>query len=123
MAKKNRGFSRQLKREIKELRARNLDLLRIQDNYNALRDRAVMFKQEFSIGEEDMYQMQKMGQAPDVQLVRSMINQLMQSAEFRRMVHIEQRERNFRYEEHSPKFTVTLEVLKPIPTIYDYYAK
>lgn len=124
MAKKNRAFSRQLKREIKELRSENECLRSVSQQfkyreneyrrqYNALRGRVSLLSREYIIGEVDAYHMRQAGLKPDVQLTNSMVREMMESDDFRKMFRIE---RDPEFIGMGTKYRVSLELLEPIIT-------
>lgn len=122
MAKKNRAFSRQLKREIKELRSENECLRSVSQQfkirakeysrqYNTLCGRIRKLSREYIIGEVDAYHMRQAGLEPDVQLVNSMVREMMESDDFRKMFRIE---RDPEFMGMGTKYKVSLELLEPI---------
>lgn len=122
MAKKNRSFSRQLKREVKELRSENECLRSVSqqfkirakeysNKYNALRGRVRELSREYIIGEVDAYHMREAGLKPDVQLVNSMVREMMESDDFRKMFRIEH---DTAFIGMGTKYKVSLDLLEPI---------
>lgn len=129
--KKNRAYSRQLKREIKELRRKNechehvIEAVKcyLSDNkvkYEALCERIRLFAHEFTVCESDMYHLQKAGLNIHTQLIDSMMRHLMQNGEFRAMFHVERMDNDYRHPEINLRYKVTLEALKSAFTKDDY---
>lgn len=87
--KKNRGFARQLKREIKDLR-QGLRIANMNSHrYQSLLSRLITLSRRYTISEAEEYSMRCAGLYPDSVLVQTMVRELMEDKEFMKMFKVE----------------------------------